>query len=328
MHPAVQRWLAQRTYDPADHPLERLQAAKRQSVSVVVPAKNCAETLPGVLTPLLILRDHGIVDELLVVDAASGDGTVEVCDQLGVAVAQEDALLPQFGPALGKGDAMWRGLSATSGDIVAFLDGDSTGIRPGFVRGLLGPLLCHDELALVKGAFARPFQPGGGAAPIPDGGGRVTELMARPLLNLHVPELAGFVQPLAGEVAARRELLEALPFPVGYGVEIAMLIDALRAVGLDRLAQARLGTRQNRHQPLRDLGAMAYAILVTAERRLGRDPQPGPYLIPGVPEREVVLDERPPLATIGPHPRRADGARWPASPPTATARSSSADRSR
>ena len=196
------------------------------------------------------------------------------------------------------------------------------------MRGLLGPLLCHDELALVKGAFARPFQPGGGAPPIPHGGGRVTELMARPLINLHIPQLAGFVQPLAGEVAGRRELLESLAFPVGYGVEIAMLIDALRAVGLDRLAQAHLGTRQNRHQRLRDLGAMAYAILVTAERRLDRDPQPGPYVIPGESEHEIALDERPPLATIGPHARRAEGAGWLTSPPTATDRSSSADRSR
>ena len=328
MDPAVERWLQRRTYDPTDYPLERLQAAKRESVSVVIPAKECAETLPGVLTPLLILRDHGIVDELLVVDAGSEDGTIEVCAQLGVPVVQEDALLAQFGPAQGKGDAMWRGLSATSGEIVAFVDGDSTGIRPGFVRGLLGPLLCHQELALVKGAFARPFQPGRGAAPIPDGGGRVTELMARPLINLHVPELAGFVQPLAGEVAARRDLLEELAFPVGYGVEIAMLIDALRAVGLDRLAQARLGVRQNRHQPLRDLGLMAYAILVTTERRLGRAPQAGPYLVPDGGERRLVLDERPPLATIGPLARRAESVRWPASPPTATAPSSSADRSR
>jgi glucosyl-3-phosphoglycerate synthase len=328
MLPAVERWLARRTYDRADFPLERLQAAKRQTVSVVVPAKQCAETLPGVLTPLLILRDHGIVDELLVVDADSGDGTIEVCAQLGVAVAQEDELLAQFGPAHGKGDAMWRGLWATSGEIVAFLDGDSTGLQPDFVRGLLGPLLCHDELALVKGAFARPFQPGGGATPIPDGGGRVTELMARPLINLHMPELAGFVQPLAGEVAARRDLLERLPFPVGYGVEIAMLIDALRDVGLDRLAQAHLGVRQNRHQPLRALGAMAYAILVTAERRLGRAPQPGPYELPGAPAQRLVLDERPPLAEIRARGDGADQAQWLTSPPIATARSSSAARSR
>ena len=326
---ALDDWLARRTYDPAAYPLERLRAAKRESVSVIVPAKRCADTLPGVLTPVLALRDHGIVDELLVVDAGSCDGTVEVCAQLGVDVAQEDELLPQFGPAQGKGDAMWRGLSATSGDIVAFLDGDSTGIRPGFMRGLLGPLLCHDEFALVKGAFARPFLPAEGGAPIPHGGGRVTELMARPLINLHVPQLAGFSQPLAGEVAARRELLEQLSFPVGYGVEIAMLIDALRTVGLDRLAQAHLGVRQNRHQSLRDLGLMAYAILVTAERRLGRSPQAGPYLIPDAdpPERPVPLDERPPLATIRVGRDGGDGGRWRASPPTATVPSSSVDRS-
>ena len=141
---------------------------------------------------------------------------------------------------------------------------------------------------------------------VPDGGGRVTELVARPLLNLHLPDLAGFLQPLAGEVAARRELLERLPFPVGYGVEIAMLIDAYREVGLERMAQVDLGSRQNRHQPLRDLSAMALAVLATAERRIhGRRradaAAPGPLLVPGedgFEPRSVVLDERPPLAEL------------------------------
>jgi hypothetical protein len=133
---------------------------------------------------------------------------------------------------------------------------------------------------------------------------------------------------VAGEVAARRGLLERLPFPVGYGVEIAMLIDALRAVGLDRLAQAHLGVRQNRHQPLRALGAMAYAILVTAERRLGRDPQPGPYVLPGTADQQLVLDERPPLAEIRAGGDGADQPRWLTSPPIATVRSSSAAPSR
>ena len=145
--------------------------------------------------------------------------------------------MAHFGPALGKGDAMWRGLAATSGDIVAYLDTDTEDFHAGFVTGLLGPLLTDDTVAFVKGAFRRPMRVG--ATVVPDGGGRVTELVARPFLNLHVPELAGFLQPLAGEVAARRELLERLPFPVGYGVEIAMLIDALREVGLDRMAQVR-----------------------------------------------------------------------------------------
>lgn len=323
-------WLERRTYDAADYPIERLVAAKRDTVSVILPAKECATTLPSILRHLLELRDAGVVDELLVVDAGSRDGTAWVAERLGVAVVQEDALLPAFGPALGKGDAMWRGLSVTDGEVVAFLDADSEEVGDAFVRGVLGPLLCHPELQLVKGAFARPFRPSDGT-PIPDGGGRVTELMARPLINLHVPRLAGFVQPLAGEIAARRTLLEQLPFPAGYGVEIAMLMDALALVGLDALAQVRLPPRQNRHQSLTALGAMSYAVLVAVERRLGRDPAPAPFVRPaddGVHERDVAVAERPPLAAVRAADNGAHDDRWRASPPTATARSSPAAPSR
>ena len=172
------------------------------------------------------------------------------------------------------------------------------------MTGLLGLLLSDPGVDFVKGAFRRPLRVGDTV--LPDGGGRVTELVARPLLNLHVHELAGFLQPLAGEVAARRGLLERLPFPVGYGVEIAMLIDALRAVGLERMAQVDLGTRQNRHQSLQDLSAMALAVLVAAERRIHGTERidaaaPGPLLVPAGGElevRSVVLDERPPLAQV------------------------------
>ncbi len=298
----VRTWSLERTYDAAEYPLERLLAAKRETISVILPAKECADTLPTILRHVLDLRTAGLVDEVLVVDADSRDGTAQTARALGADVAQENELLPSFGPALGKGDAMWRGLSATSGELVAFLDADSEGVEAGFVRGVLGPLVCHPGLALVKGAFARPFRAGDGGPEVPDGGGRVTELMARPLINLHAPRLAGFVQPLAGEVAARRSLLERLPFPAGYGVEIAMLLDALREVGLDALGQVDLGTRRNRHQPLQELGAMAYAVLVAAERRLGRVPAAGPYLRPGPAHelctRTIATDERPPLAEL------------------------------
>ena len=263
-----------------------------------------AGTIGAVLEAIAPLERIGLVDEVLVVDAASRDGTARVAAAHGARVADESKLLPELGPALGKGDAMWRGLAATSGDVVAFLDTDTEDFDPGFVTGLLGPLLSEPGVAFVKGAFRRPLRVGD--AIVPDGGGRVTELVARPLLNLHLPDLAGFLQPLAGEVAARRELLERLPFPVGYGVEIAMLIDAYREVGLERMAQVDLGSRQNRHQPLRDLGAMALAVLATAERRIhGRRradaAAPGPLLVPGedgFEQRSVVLDERPPLAEL------------------------------
>jgi hypothetical protein len=220
-----------------------------------------------------------------------------------VRVEDESALLPRFGPALGKGDAMWRGLAATSGELVVYLDTDTEDFTPAFVLGLLGPLLT-DDVVFVKGAFRRPLRVGDRT--LPDGGGRVTELVARPYLNLHVPRLAGFRQPLAGEIAAERALLERLPFPVGYGIEIAMLIDTLRTAGLQRMAQVDLGTRQNRHQPLTDLSGMALAVLVAAERRIHGDAAlaaaaPGPLLVPAGADfeiRGVVTDERPPAGSL------------------------------
>ena len=184
---------------------------------------------------------------------------------------------------------------------MCFLDGDTADPDPSHLQGLLGPLLTDASLKLVKGAFDRPLRAAG--VDLPNEGGRVTELMARPLLNLHEPRLAGFAQPLAGEFAGRRELLESIPFPAGYGVEIAVLIDALRAHGLDALAECHLGERQNRHQPLRALGEMAYAVLTAMERRVGgaRSAVGGRYLRPwqDFAAVDVAVAERPPLATLG-----------------------------
>jgi glucosyl-3-phosphoglycerate synthase len=300
----VEDWLTRRSYRAEDFPLARILADKRASgatVAAVLPAREVAETIGPILDALVPLRDeHGALDELLVVDAASADGTAALAARRGATVVQESALLPEHGPARGKGDALWRALSATRADVVAFVDADTEGFDPRLLLGLIGPLLADPTLALAKGAYRRPFRVG--EQTLPDGGGRVNELVARPLLNLHVPELAGFVQPLAGEVAARRTLLEALPFAVGYGVEIAMLIDALRHAGLDALAQVDLGTRQNRHQPLRSLSAMAYAVMVAAERRIhGEREVRGEIAFPHGGELElarVAVEERPPLRTL------------------------------
>ena len=233
----------------------------------------------------------------MVVDAASQDGTADIAARGGATVVQQDELMPDTGPALGKGDAMWRALSVTAGDVVCFLDGDTLDPDPSHLRGLVGPMLADGSLRLVKGAFERPLQAGDRL--LANEGGRVTELMARPLLNLHEPQLAGFAQPLAGEFAGRRELLEAIPFPVGYGVEIAVLIDALRRCGLDALAECHLGSRQNRHQSLRALGEMAYAVLSAVERRVGdgRTALGGGYLRPWEDGTVVPVPvlERPPL---------------------------------
>jgi glucosyl-3-phosphoglycerate synthase len=311
---AVSRWIDRRTFRAADYPLARLLEAKGEhTVSVVLPAREVAATLGPILDALVPLRGAGLLDELVVVDAASADGSAAVARGRGVPVLQEDELMPGHGPSRGKGDAMWRGLGATTGDLVCFLDADTEDFAPSFALGLLGPLLVRDDLALVKGAFRRPLRSGDRV--VPEGGGRVTELVARPLINLHAPELAGFEQPLAGEIAARRDLLEALPFPVGYGIEIAMLLDAAARVGVDALAQVQLGTRQNRHQPLRALTGMAYAVLAAATRRTGEHapvqvPAPGPLMLPHGGElevRSVPVEERPPLRSLRGRETRAGG---------------------
>jgi glycosyltransferase involved in cell wall biosynthesis len=298
----VSLWSERRRYRADQFPLDGLVAAKDPTtVAVVIPTKDCAGTVAGVIERTAgPLAARELIDELIVVDADSRDGTAEVAASAGARVLQQDELAAAQGPALGKGDAMWRAVGACHSDVVCFLDGDTQDPDPGHLAGLLGPLLAEPQVKLVKGAFARPLR--AGDVQLPNEGGRVTELMARPLLNLHFPLLAAFSQPLAGEFAARRELLTAIPFPVGYGVEIAVLIDALRRDGLDALAECDLGQRQNRHQPLRALGEMAYAVLAAVERRVadGRSVIAGAYLRPWEDGRVVNVPvlERPPLRAL------------------------------
>jgi glycosyltransferase involved in cell wall biosynthesis len=294
-------WLGERRYDGADFSLDGLLTAKATTVAAILPARECASTIGPILDALVALREAGLLDELLVVDADSPDATAATAREHGARVVSEAALRPDLGPCRGKGDAMWRAAAATDSELLVFLDADTADFDPGFLTGLLGPALLDPTLALVKGAFRRPFALGGA---VHEGeGGRVTELVARPLLNLHFPSLAGFAQPLAGEVAVRRDLFERLSVPVGYGVEIAMLIDALRLAGLDGLAEVDLGARQNRHQSLRALSAMAGEVMVAVERRTGAAPRPAsPAFRPrpeggGAPELwRLRCEERPPLA--------------------------------
>jgi glucosyl-3-phosphoglycerate synthase len=297
---AVSRWFERRTYAAGDFSVDDLLAAKRERVSVVLPARDVAPTLGPILDELIPLERVGLVDELIVVVAESDDDTRAIATRRGVSVFDQSELLAGFGPVQGKGDALWRSLSVATGDVLVYLDADTEDFGPHFALGLIGPLVTDPGLVLVKGAYRRPFRVG--EQTLPDGGGRVTELLARPWLNLHVPELAGFVQPLAGEVAARRSLLESISFPVGYGVEIAMLIDAYELAGLDALAQVDLGSRQNRHQPLRDLSAMAYGVLVAAEARVGRTGAALEHLLEpserGPRPRRVATIERPPYAGL------------------------------
>jgi hypothetical protein len=297
-------WSARNSISAERYDLERLLELKRQTVSVVLPAREVGQTIATVLDALAPLRGAGLIEEIVVVDAASQDGTAGIAVERGAAVLQESEILPGLGAARGKGDAMWRGLAATSGEIVVYMDTDTRDFDARFLLGVLGPLLERPELQFVKGTFRRPFEIGGIA--VPDGGGRVTELVARPLLNLFRPELGGFGQPLAGETAARRTLLEELPYPVGYGVEIALLIDVAARAGVEAMAEVDLGTRRNRHQSLRELSMMALAVLGTASRRIHdadsvAELGAAAIALPadgGTQLREVSLEERPPLATV------------------------------
>jgi glucosyl-3-phosphoglycerate synthase len=259
---ASEDWAQQRTFHHSLYPPERIAAERGHSVSVCLPARECAQTVGEIVAALLELRALGAIDEVLVVDAASADGTAEVAARAGAKVVQERELMSSYGPVLGKGDAMWRALSVLEGDLVCFLDADTEGFSPHFASGLLGPLVCEPGVSFVKAFYRRPLADDG------EGGGRVNHLMARPALALFYTELAGVRQPLAGEVAARRELLERVSFVTGYGVEIGMLIDVWREIGLEGIAQVDLDEHRNAHQSLSALTPMATVVLATVARRL------------------------------------------------------------
>jgi glucosyl-3-phosphoglycerate synthase len=301
----VRTWHELRTLRHGDYPAARIAAERESTITVCLPARNEAATIGGCLDALLPLIEADAIDQVLVVDESS-DGTGDIARTRGADVETQSALREEWGPVLGKGDAMWRALSAATGDLVCFLDADSEDLGAHFACGLLGPLVCDPGLDLVKGFYRRPFRVGD--ARMPDGGGRVTELTARPLLNAFYPELAGFEQPLAGEVAARRTLLERLPFTTGYGVDVGLLIDAWREVGLGGLAQVDLDSRQNRHRPLSELTVMAAEIVAAvasrmqAEGRLLATPDdrlllPGPA---GLSKRDVDAPDRPPANSLVP----------------------------
>jgi glucosyl-3-phosphoglycerate synthase len=320
MDMTVWEWFEQRSFHHRDFYglAESGGAADRPSATLIFPARNVAGTIGTILTVVTDLRARtGLPDQVIVVDADSPDGTADIARAHGAEVYSENQLMPGYGPAQGKGDAMWRSLSVARGDIIMFADADTADFREHFVYGTLGPLLADPAIQFAKAAYRRPFTQG--EKSVPDGGGRVTELMAKPLINLFYPELAGFVQPLAGEFAGRRELLSAVPFFTGYGVEIGMMIDVFTGVGLDGMAQVDLGTRQNHHQTLASLTRMSSVVLRTvamrqglALRELERDEpglwelrQPETYLHAVATEEGLRLDEhlnelieRPPLARL------------------------------
>jgi glucosyl-3-phosphoglycerate synthase len=317
--PVVEAWATYRTGNAMQWSAYQLARAKRGArVSVVIPARNEQETIGAIVTTIRrrLVVDDPLVDEIVVVNSRSTDGTVDAARAAGARVVDQDEVTCGLPRMEGKGDALWAGLAASTGDVVAFVDGDLRDFSATFVTGLLGPLLTDRTVEYVKGFYHRPLT--GAASVDADGGGRVTEISARPLLNLFWPELAGFVQPLAGEYAGRRTTLERVPFVSGYGVEIGMLIDLLDLVGLDALAQVDLGERHHRHQSLDALGRMSAQIMVTAWSRLhnrglvteplppatlltqfsrgGTDPLP--HLNREISVADVSVDERPPLITV------------------------------
>jgi glucosyl-3-phosphoglycerate synthase len=285
-----------RSFHHSAFPLELLLERKREPVTVVLPAREVAGTIGTVVAE--VAAPEGLVDQILVVDAASSDGTAEVAAAAGAEVRQEASLLPELGPVLGKGDAMWRALAAARGEVIAYLDADTRGFSRHFVLGMLGPLLCEPDVRFVKAAYRRPF------GDEPSGGGRVSELTARPLLSAFYPELAAFAQPLAGEVAARAELLHRLPFGTGYAVETAMLLHVHTLLGgTTGMAQVDLDVRRNSHQPLDRLVPMAYAVLAAVTSRLSAEGRLEEGSLPALRTgdgRLVELDlvQRPPYGTL------------------------------
>jgi glucosyl-3-phosphoglycerate synthase len=265
----------------------------------VLPTREVADTIGRIVEALLSLG--GLIDQILVVDAASGDGTAEVAASLGAEVHQESDLMPELGQARGKGDAMWRALSVARGEVIVYLDSDTRCFSPHFAAGMLGPLVCHRDVRFVKGMFRRPFAVNGGERPLD--GGRVTELTARPLLSAFYPELAAFAQPLAGEVAARRADFERLPFATGYAIETSMLLHARDLLGVGAMAQVDLEERRNHHKPLPELGPMSYAVLRVILERLRRegrlrDDHAPPLQTADGRLIQVELVERPPYASL------------------------------
>ena len=269
----VDKWFVENTFTSAEFAnLAALLAQKEKQglrISVGLPTLNEEATIAKVISVIRsrLMERVPLVDELVVIDSDSTDRTREIARELGVPVHIHQQLLPEVGPGRGKGEALWKSLSVLSGDIVVWVDTDVSNFHPKFVYGLLGPLLFRPDIAFTKAFYRRPLDIGGQLQAT--GGGRVTELAARPILNMFFPELSGMIQPLSGEQAGRRSLLERLPFFTGYGVETGLLIDVLRTAGLKSMSQVDMKQRIHRNQSLLALSKMSFEILQVAMQRLG-----------------------------------------------------------
>lgn len=286
-----------RDFDAAS--LAREKRSRGLTVSVCLPARDEEATVGDIIATVTreLVEGAALVDEIVVIDDGSIDDTARVARSAGAEVFASADLLAEFGPSLGKGDALWRSLHATGGDLVCWLDADLVDFEAHFVSGLLGPLLADPVIGFVKAHYDRPAT---GDA----GGGRVTELMARPLISALFPKLAPVLQPLGGEYAGRREILERLPFATGWGVEVGLLVEVVERFGARTIGQVDLGVRHHRSRSLDELGPQAMAILVTALREAGLEAEEPnrdllrPRADGRVDRVHVETDERPPAVEV------------------------------
>lgn len=282
------------------HLLNDLRQELNTTITVCLPAKNEEATVGQIVASVRrnLMEKTGLIGEVLVMDDNSTDGTAEAAQWEGAKVFRVSEVLPALPPGTGKGNALWLSLAVTEGDIICWIDADVRNFQPHFVTGLIEPLLRDSAVQLVKGYYRRPLHGE------PNGGGRVTELLARPVISALFPELTGIIQPLSGEYAGRRSQLEAIPFVESWGVELGLLIDIAQQSGVDAIAQADLGVREHRNRNLDELGPQAMEVLVTALRRTGLDPERiGTQLARFTADYDpsfVTLEtgERPPMNTV------------------------------
>ena len=266
----LEQWYNNNTYNYRVFPVDRLVKFKKKknlTISLCFPTLNEAQTIGKILDIVRkSIYEPGLVDEVVVIDSNSMDRTVGVVRSAGFKVLQHRDVLPEYGSFKGKGDALWKSLAVLKGDIIIWCDSDIMNFKPRFIYGILGPMLIDDNISFVKGFYRRPLKID--SSYLKGEGGRVTELLVRPLLNLFYPELSKVFQPLSGEYAGRREILESIPFSTGYGVEVGMLIEIFERFGLDVIAQVNLKRRVHRNQPISALSKMSFGILQTLIRKL------------------------------------------------------------
>lgn len=312
MHPAPTDWFARRTYHHGRFEPSALVGAKRRAgltVSVCIPALNEESTVGAIVRTIRteLIERVPLVDELAVMDSSSSDRTASEAERSGATVFQDRDVLPHLEPMSGKGEALWKSLFVLRGDVILWLDADIRNFDPRFVAGPLGPVLTDPEVGYVKSFYRRPIEDG--REPSLEGG-RVTELVARPLLSMFWPHLAGLIQPLAGEYAGRRSVLEQVPFFTGYAVEMGLLIDVAERFGTEAMAQVDLEERTHRNRPIGELSRMAFAVIRAALSRLGEEErrrasaalgmfqfesQDGDHRMVSTP---IPVDERPPAITV------------------------------